>query len=79
MGCKGIMSELNSTLFDCYVRNRTQKATPFSCDYLRNQIKPRLIMTYNFKSSFQNFAGKKLSLISEFIPGVPIHVCILEN
>ena len=45
MGCKGIMSELNSTLFDCYVRNRTQKATPFSYDYLRNQIKPRLIMT----------------------------------
>ena len=47
MGCKGIKSELNSTLFDCYVRNPTQKATPFSCDYLRNQIKPRLIMTYN--------------------------------
>ena len=52
MGCKGIMSELNSTLFDCYVRNCTQKATPFSCDYLRNQIKPRLIMTYNqYKNS----------------------------
>ena len=33
MGCKGIKSELNSTLFDCYVRN---------------QIKPRLIMTYNY-------------------------------
>ena len=47
MGCKGIKSELNSTLFDCYVRNPTQKATPFSCDYLRNQIKSRLIMTYN--------------------------------
>ena len=46
MGCKGIKSELNSTLFDCYVRNPTQKATPFSCDYLRNQIKSRLIMTY---------------------------------
>ena len=48
MGCKGIKSELNSNLFDCYVnvRNPTQKATPFSCDYLRNQIKPRLIMTY---------------------------------
>ena len=29
MGCKGIKSELNSTLFDCYVRN---------------QIKSRLIM-----------------------------------
>ena len=48
MGCKGIKSELNSTLFDCYVRNPTQKATPFSLDYLRNQIKSRLIMTYNF-------------------------------
>ena len=47
MGCKGIKSELNSTLFDCYVRNPTQKATPFSLDYLRNQIKSRLIMTYN--------------------------------
>ena len=46
MGCKGIKSELISTLFDCYVRNPTQKATPFSCDYLRNQIKTRLIMTY---------------------------------
>ena len=46
MGCKGIKSELNSTLFDCYVRNPTQKATPFSLDYLRNQIKSRLIMTY---------------------------------
>ena len=47
MVCKGIKSELNSTLFDCYVRNPTQKATPFSCDYLRNQIMSRLIMTYN--------------------------------
>ena len=47
MGCKGIKSELNSTLFDCFVRNPNQKATPFSCDYLRNQIKTRLIMTYN--------------------------------
>ena len=47
MGCKGIKSELNSTLFDCYVRNPTQKATPFSLDYLRNQIKSRLIMTLN--------------------------------
>ena len=47
MVCKGIMSKLNSTLFDCYVRNPTQKAPPFSCDYLRNQIKSRLIMTYN--------------------------------
>ena len=50
MGCKGIKSELNSTLFDCYVRNPTQKATPFSCDYLRNQINSRLIMTYNYLS-----------------------------
>ena len=48
MGCKGIKSELNSTLFDCYVRNPTQKATPFSLDYLRNQIKSRLIMTYYY-------------------------------
>ena len=52
MGCKGIKSELNSTLFDCYVRNPTQKATPFSCDYLRNQIKTRLIMTYNYMIEF---------------------------
>ena len=51
MGCKGIKSELNSTLFDCYVRNPTQKATPFSCDYLRNQIKFRLIMTYSHPST----------------------------
>ena len=57
MGCKGIKSELNSTLFDCYVRNPTQKATPFSCDYLRNQIKSRLIMTYYSisASAYQNF------------------------
>ena len=27
------------------LRACTQKATPFSCDYLRNQIKSRLIMT----------------------------------
>ena len=55
MGCKGIKSELNSTLFDCYVRNPTQKATPFSCDYLRNQIKSRLIMTYSFHTDFDQF------------------------
>ena len=50
MGCKGIKSELNSTLFDCYVRNPTQKATPFSCDYLRNQIK----VSFNYDIKFDN-------------------------
>ena len=54
MGCKGIKSELNST-FDCYVSNPTQKATPFSCDYLRNQIKSRLIMTYSYSSNGHQF------------------------
>ena len=62
MGCKGIKSELNSTLFDCYVRNPTQKATPFSLDYLRNQIKSRLIMTYNH-SRQQNAPEQHAKLI----------------
>ena len=65
MGCKGIKSELNSTLFDCYVRNPTQKATPFSLDYLRNQIKSRLIMTYNC-SKFGELTNNCMSNLYRF-------------
>ena len=65
MGCKGIKSELNSTLFDCFVRNPTQKATPFSCDYLRNQMNSSLIMTY---SACNKIKSDVLRIMVIFLP-----------